>query len=188
MIAYLQGKLIGKTENYVVIQAGGIGYKVFAPGNILEKDINTEVELHTYLQVREDAMNLFGFLSRTELVTFELLISVSGVGPKVALSILSGSDPSYIQNAIIAQDTAVFTSISGVGRKIAERIIVELKEKVGSLPILGSITGTSAGELITALETLGYSQREIKEALANINRADSVEEQLRQALKILSKK
>ena len=188
MIAYIQGKLIGKSESYVVVQAGGIGYKIFVPGSVLEREIHSEIELHTYMQVREDAMNLYGFLTRPELATFELLISVSGVGPKMALSILSAGDPSYIQNAIVSQDVTVFTGISGVGRKTAERIIVELKEKMGALmPVSTGGMGT-AGEVVAALESLGYSQKEIRDAITVIDRSNSVEDQIRQALKALSRK
>jgi holliday junction DNA helicase RuvA len=189
MIAFLQGKLIGKTDAYGVVLTGGVGYKVFAPGSVLEKEIDSDLEVYIYTQVREDAMNLYGFLTRAELATFELLISVSGVGPKMALSILSAGDPNHIQNAIVNQDVAVFTAISGVGRKTAERIIVELKEKMGAMVHSepGSVT-SSAGELMIALESLGYSQREIREVLSHIERSAPVEEQLRQALKVLSKK
>lgn len=190
MIAYLQGKMIGKTDSYAVVLTGGVGYKVFAAGSVLGKEIGSEVELYIYTQVREDAFNLYGFLTRSELSTFELLISVSGVGPKMALSVLSAGEPSFIQNAIVSQDVSVFTNISGVGRKTAERIIVELKEKMGNLIPSETVSGQrgSAGDLVAALEAFGYSNREIREAITSVDRTAGVEDQLRQALKILGKK
>lgn len=184
MIGYISGKVIGKNEAYLLVQTGGIGFRVFGTPRILEKEIGAPVELHTYLQVREDAMNLYGFESAAELHFFEMLITVSGVGPKMALAVLSAGDIDLVKSAIISQDAAVFTKIGGVGKKTAERIIVELKEKLGS----GTVSfGGKSEDLLGALESLGYSNREIKDVLGRLDHSLPQEEKLRQALKLLSK-
>ncbi len=169
-----------------MLENNGIGYRVTVPPNVLEKPLNSEAELHTFLQVREDALNLFGFISIAELDFFELLITVSGVGPKMAMSVLSAGDIELIKNAISNQDLAMFTKIGGVGKKTAERIIVELKEKIGVISSGGTTSGGS-DDLLSALEGLGYSTREIKEVLAKLDHNLPSEEKLRQALKYLSK-
>ncbi len=185
MIGYISGKIIGKSENYLLVQTGGIGFRIFGTPRILEKEISSTIGLHTYLQVREDALNLFGFETAAELHFFELLITVSGVGPKMALAVLSAGDIDLVKNAIIAQDAAVFTKVSGVGKKTAERIIVELKEKLGSGTIAIGSLGRS-DDLLNALESLGYSNREIKDVLGKLDHSLPQEEKLRQALKLLS--
>lgn len=186
MIGYIKGKIIGKTDNQVLVENNGIGYRVMATPKILGLPLNSEVEIHTYLQVREDALNLYGFQNQAELDFFELLITVSGVGPKMAMTVLSAGDINLIQNAISSQDVAVFTKLGGVGKKTAERIIVELKEKLGSVSGVYGMSGGS-DDILSALESLGYSTREIKEALTKIDHNAASEEKLRQALKYLSK-
>ncbi len=186
MIGYIKGKIIAKSDNHVLVENNGIGYRIMVVPKVLELPINTEVELHTYLQVREDALNLYGFQTIPELNFYELLITVSGVGPKMAMTVLSAGDINLIQNAISAQDVGVFTKLGGVGKKTAERIIVELKEKLGSFSgHAGAIGGSD--DILSALEGLGYSTREIKEVLSKIDHQASSEEKLRQALKHLSK-
>ncbi|TSC66005.1 MAG: holliday junction ATP-dependent DNA helicase RuvA [Candidatus Doudnabacteria bacterium Gr01-1014_77] len=185
MIGYIKGKIIGKNEQSLLLENNGIGYRVFSTPQVLTIDIGQEIELHTHLQVREDAFNLFGFQSPAELAFFELLTTVSGVGPKVALSVLSAGDLELIKGAIVSQDAAVFTKVGGVGKKTAERIIMELKEKLS-----GSFTVTGLGksdDLLGALEQLGYSVREIKEVLNKIDHTLPTEEKLKQALKYLGK-
>jgi Holliday junction DNA helicase RuvA len=188
MIGYIRGKIIGKTESQILLENNGIGYRLSVTPKVLEKAIGTETELHTFLQVREDALNLFGFESAADLSFFELLITVSGVGPKMAMTVLSAGDMDLIKNAIASQDLAVFTKMGGVGKKTAERIIVELKEKLGSALLSGTgSVGGSGDDLLSALEGLGYSTREIKEVLGKIDHTLPSEEKLRQALKYLSK-
>jgi|SRR5579872_1864501 len=186
MIAYLKGKIISKGENYVVLENNGVGYKVFTTPKILEMPIATELELYTYLQVREDAQVLFGFSNPADLQFFELLITVSGVGPKLALSILSAENTELVKQAISTQDSAIFTRIGGIGKKTAEKIILELKEKMGALQ-LDKGAAKNSGDVINALENLGYSNKEIKEVLAKLDHSLSSEEKLRQALKILGR-
>jgi Holliday junction DNA helicase RuvA len=189
MIASLRGIITAKDLNSLVLETGGIGYRVLCTAGLAgECKIGQEMHLHTYLQVREDAMVLFGFAEQAELDFFELLITVSGVGPKMALSVLNAGNSEMVKEAIAAEDAAVFTKIGGVGRKTAEKIIVELKEKVGALGYSRE-SGGSAGsdDLLVALEQLGYSAREIKEVLPKLERGASAEIRLRQALKLLGR-
>ncbi len=185
MIGYIKGKIIGKGESYLLVENNGLGYRVVVTPATYEKNLGSDLELHTYLQVREDALNLFGFATVAELQFFELLITVSGVGPKMAMSVLSAGDIELIKNAIISEDIIVFTKIGGVGKKTAERITVELKEKLGALT---NLTGglSKSDEVLSALESLGYSNKEIKDSLLKVDRSLSSEEKIRQALKYLS--
>jgi Holliday junction DNA helicase RuvA len=187
MIGYIKGKIIGKTESQILLENNGIGYRLSVTPKVLDKAMASEVELHTYLQVREDALNLYGFENANDLNFFELLLTVSGVGPKMAMTILSSGDMDLIKNAIASQDLAVFTKMGGVGKKTAERIIVELKEKLGSVLLSGKGVVGGGDDILAALEGLGYSTREIKEVLGKIDMNLSSEEKLRQALKYLSK-
>jgi holliday junction DNA helicase RuvA len=186
MIGYIKGRIIGKDESHILVETNGIGYLVSTVPAVLEKEIGSEAEVFTYLQVREDALNLFGFLTKAELSFFELLISVSGVGPKMALTILSSGENDLIKQAIVSEDIAVFTKIGGVGRKTAERIVVELKEKLGALTHSEGMHATGSEDLLLALENLGYSRKEIKDVLVKLDHSLNSEEKLRQALKLLS--
>ncbi len=189
MIASLRGTVTAKELNSLVVETSGVGYRVLAtPGVIAEAQIGAAIFLHTYLQVREDAMILFGFSTHAEQEFFELLISVSGVGPKMALTVLSAGNAELVQDAIAAGDAAVFTKIGGVGRKTAEKIIVELKDKVGALGYgkAGSVAGGS-DMIFAALEQFGYSQKEIKDILPKLDHAAPTEERIRQALKLLGR-
>jgi Holliday junction DNA helicase RuvA len=187
MIASITGVVSNKEQQSLVVEAGGIGYKIFTTQALAASTrIGENIRLQTYLQVREDAMVLFGFAQKSELEFFEMLITVSGVGPKVALSILSAGNLDMIKDAIAAGDVAVFTKVGGVGRKTAEKIIVELKEKVGALGYAtAGAASVSSDLLIQALEQLGYSNKEVREVLPKVKRDGSVEDQLRQALRIL---
>jgi Holliday junction DNA helicase RuvA len=189
MIASLHGKIIAKDLQRLVVETGGIGYSVFVtPPVAAGHAVGEDIQLHTYLQVREDALVLFGFVEHAELEFFEMLITVSGVGPKVALSVLSAGNAEMVKQAIASSDVAVFTKVGGVGRKTAEKIIVELKDKVGALGYARESASGSSEDLIRALEQLGYSQMEIKDVLPKLDRSSSPEEQLRVALKELSKR
>lgn len=190
MIAYLKGKILSKSETAVVLENQGIGYKVFLPAAIL---LNLRVGdiaiFHIHTHVREDQLTLYGFLSAKELDLFESLLSVSGVGPKVALAILSGADPDTIISAIASGDSAVFTKVSGVGKKTGERIVMELKEKIGDS--MGSTIGSShyIAESLDALLALGYSKQEAREALNRVSK-DIKESSgiVKEALKVLGKR
>ncbi len=183
MIAYLKGKILEKSLTYIIIENGGIGYKVFVTPDTLTKSAGDEVSLYTYMKVADDGHSLFGLPSFAALQFFELLITVSGVGPKMALAILSAGQIESIKQAIANQDAAIFTRISGIGSKTAERIIVDLKNKVGA-------TDSSAGpssEIFDALLALGYNQREVREVISKVDNSKPQEQQLKQALQLLSK-
>lgn len=184
MIAYLKGKVLEKSSGYIILENNGLGYKVFVTPEILESRVGDTVSVFTYLKVSEDGQALFGLPDFETLQFFEMLITVSGVGPKVALAILSAARADAIRQAIISQDAGIFTRISGVGTKTAEKIIVELKNKVGVLDVPGAKTSS---EVFDALLTLGYSQREVREVIGKLDASLSQGEQIKQALKILGK-
>ncbi|MBI2021013.1 Holliday junction branch migration protein RuvA [Candidatus Giovannonibacteria bacterium] len=186
MIGYLSGSIIFKGERFAVLDIGGVGYKVFlsAP-SLKEISLKYEVKLWTHLHVKEDAMDLYGFLNRSELEFFESLISISGIGPKSALGALSIAPVDTIKKAISAGDTTYLTKVSGIGKKTAEKIILELKDKMG----LSSIPPEELKEdsdILDALESLGYSQRESREMLKKIPaNITGRENRLKEALRII---
>jgi Holliday junction DNA helicase RuvA len=186
MISYLFGKIIRKTKQTVVIVVQGVGYEVhLSPLHLVSLHIGNEYAFHTHLQIREDAHELYGFADADTLDFFRILIGVSGVGPKSALNIVSLGSVDDIRNAIGRGDIAFLTQVSGIGKKIAERIVVELKDK---LAVAGTSSGSSGnlGDVVEALITMGYSREEGRAALQGLNPADPVETLLKQALKNLS--
>jgi holliday junction DNA helicase RuvA len=183
MIAKLRGRPAGRTLEGVVLDVGGVGYLVRTTVRALHKaDGAEEVELDTYLHVREDALQLYGFAEPAERELFEQLLSVSGVGPKVALAIVSGSTPRELRRAIALEDTTRFIAIPGIGKKTAQRVVLELKEKLGLEEELGP---GGAPELVArdALVELGYTVVEAERALASTDPEAPAEERVRQALK-----
>ncbi len=191
MIRLLRGSVAGRGRDYLVVDvgqaAGGLGFKVNTPEPTAARFTEgAAVFLHTYLQVREDALTLFGFESEDELGIFELLLSVSGVGPKAALSILSTLSPDALRLALANEEPALVARAPGIGRRTAEKIIVELKDKIkapaSNLEALAQMTNTDA-EVIDALVALGYSIVEAQRAVQKLPReAVGVEERLRLAL------
>jgi len=190
MIAQLTGTIINKGLNYLVVDVAGVGYKVFASATtVLETPLNAAAMFFVHSYIREDQISLYGFLSANELNLFELLISVSGVGPKVALNVMSGATASAIASAIKSGDPAVFTQVSGVGKKIGERIVIELKEKMERIGTDNSSAASrQLSESLHALTSLGYGEREAREALKKVP-AEFTESGniVRAALKILGK-
>lgn len=184
MIAYLQGKILEKSLSYIILVNQGIGYKIYTTPEVLENGIGSEIKLYIYMKVSEDGQALFGLPDFETLQFFEMLITVSGVGPKVALAILSSARADAIKSAIANQDAGIFTRISGVGTKTAEKIIVELKNKVG---LLDSPLAKSSSEVFDALLALGYNNREVREIIGKVDAGTSQGEQIKQALKLLSK-
>jgi Holliday junction DNA helicase RuvA len=183
MIASLRGRVVGRRLDGVVLDVNGVGYLVQTTTRALRKaQGREEVTLETYLHVREDALQLYGFAEPAERELFELLLSVSGVGPKVALAILSGSTPSDLRRAIALEDTTRFLAIPGIGRKTAQRVVLELKEKLGSVEAIGESPGQ---ELVArdALVELGYSVPEAERALAATDPSLPPEERVRLALR-----
>jgi len=186
MIAYLKGTILEKGLTYIILENNNIGYKVFATPETLDMKIGETAALFIYHKVSEDSQSLYGLPDFQTLQFFELLITVSGVGPKVALAILSAARVEAVRQAIANQDAGLFTRISGIGLKTAEKIIVELKNKVGALE-----TGAGAaasGDVFEALIALGYNQREVRDALKKIDLALPSQMQLREALKVLGSK
>lgn len=183
MLAFLRGTILEKGLNYLIVENQGLGYKVFVTPEIMQKPIGEEAALYVYHKVSEDGQSLFGLPNFQALQFFELLITVSGVGPKVALAILSSATVDSVKQAIGSQDAGLFTRISGIGNKTAERIIVDLKNKVGSL----STGGGEGVEVFDALLALGYNQREARDVLNKIDRSLTAAEQIRQALRLLGR-
>jgi Holliday junction DNA helicase RuvA len=182
VIARLTGKPVARTADGLVLDVGGVGYLLRPSVRALQKtEPEREVTLDTYLHVREDALQLYAFAEPAERELFEHLLSVSGVGPKVALLIVSGSTPSELRRAIVLEDTARFLAIPGVGKKTAERVVLELKEKLG-LEQIGP-EGTVDFVARDALLELGYSIVEADRALATTDPEAPPEERVRQALR-----
>src|SRR3954470_2585304 len=160
MIRMVRGPVIARGKDYLVIDVGGIGYKVsVTEPAALAANINEQVMLHTYLQVREDALNLFGFSDVEELAMFELLLGVNGVGPKVALSTLSVLSPDMLRMAVSAEEPAMIGRVPGVGKRTAEKIVLELRDKVKQVSGIQSLAFASDvdSEVVDALISLGYS-------------------------------
>lgn len=195
MFYSLTGKLAFKSEQFSAVNCGGVAFKCFTTKNTLSSlpETGSEVTLFTYLSVREDALDLFGFISEDELEAFKLLIGVSGVGPKAALAILSQLSPNEFFTAVSTGDAKSITAANGVGPKIAQRIIIELKDKFGAFSVsdinssssVASASSSGYIEAISGLVALGYSQAEATEALKNADRSLSAEELIKVALKNL---
>ena len=182
MSARLRGRPIGNTPEGLIVDVGGVGYLVAAtPTAVRAADGAAEVALHTYLHVREDALQLYGFAEAAERQLFVQLLSVNGVGPKVALAIVSGSPAADLRRAIVLEDTARFQAIPGIGK----RIVLELKEKLGDAPVPISSAGGTQPHVVArdALVELGYSVGEAEQALAAVDPELPPEERVRQALK-----
>ncbi len=175
MIAHLRGKLIHKEPGQAIVEAAGVGYDVVIsiPTFTTLPSVGAETSLHIHTQVSEDQIALFGFLDREEKRLFERLITVSGVGPKLAIKILSGLSPERTVQAIRAQDHAQLTRIPGVGKKLAERLVVELKDKLEDFavaPTPSSVAGPAVDDVLSALTNLGYqrpaAERAIEQSIA----------------------
>lgn len=196
MISYIKGKLEAKNLDNVIIEIGGIGYKIFMSATSMDRlgEVGTEVKVHTYMRVREDDISLYGFCTNEELKMFEQLLGVSGVGAKVALSILANISPSSFALAIITGDLNTLKSLPGIGAKSAQRMILELKDKMKTqeaietefIPTKTAIKNDKAKDAIEALQVLGYARRDIDLAISKINTNElSVEEIIKQGLKYL---
>jgi Holliday junction DNA helicase RuvA len=190
MIAQIEGTISYMKEGYVVLLVGGVGYKVFVSAYTLGKLAGQGMAtLHTYMYVREDTLALYGFLTQEELDMFELLISVSGVGPKAALGILSIADPTMIRTAILNHDASILTKVSGVGKKTAERVILDLENKVAAVPVQHQAGVMMESDALDALLAMGYAVTEAREALKAVP-ADvkDVGEKVKWVLRNLGKK
>ena len=198
MIAYLRGMLSFKADEYIIIDLNGVGYKVFMSKSAIDSlpDNNNEIKEYTNMRVKEDDVSLFGFNSNEELHTFELLISVGGIGAKSAIAILSNITPSKFALAVITNDVGTLKKLQGIGPKTAQRIILELKDKIKTeeaitLPNNDEIeekiiNEENQEELIQALQVLGYRRFEINAVLPKLKQTE-LEERIKEALQYLSK-
>ena len=205
MLAYVKGELAQKQIGYVVIDVGGLGYKIFMSEPSIDEigNIGDEVKVHTYYKVSEDDISLFGFNTQEELRMFELLISVSGIGAKTAIAMLACIEPSQFAIAVISDDIDTLKRIPGVGPKSAQRIVLELKDKMKKEQQIAELTNASleqkskvkkiivadskVQEAIDALQVLGYTKKDVEKALERIDTADlSVEDIIKRALRELS--
>ncbi len=200
MFAYIKGSLEEKATNYVVIDVGGIGYKIFMSNISINEigELGKIVKVHTYYYVREDNISLYGFLHHDELKMFELLLSVSGIGAKSAIAMLSNITPAGFACAIISNNVALLKKIPGIGPKTAQRIILELQDKLKSEEELTKndkqteisfvSNSENVNEAVQALQILGYNKKEIDKAFEKIANTDvSVEELIKKGLSILSR-
>ena len=201
MYAYIKGTLEIKTAEYVVVETSGIGYKIFMSETAIDKlgELGSQVKIHTYLRVREDDMSLFGFNTNEELRMFELLLSVSGVGAKSAIVILSNITPSSFALAVITDDVGKLKKLPGIGPKTAQRIILELKDKLKAVEdtdkceleeMLAKKEADSekVSEALAALQVLGYGRKEIEKAFEKLDLAElSVEDIIKKGLLYLAK-
>ncbi|MFM2369260.1 MAG: Holliday junction branch migration protein RuvA [Bacteroidota bacterium] len=193
MIAHIQGKLVEKTPTQVVIDCGGVGYDVNISLHTYSLLPNTDfIKLYTHLQIKEDAHTLFGFVEKSEREIFKLLVSVSGIGASIARTMLSSLDPKQITNAIASGDVVTIQSIKGIGSKTAQRVILDLKEKVLKLYDLDEVSmsqsNTNRDEALSALEVLGFVRKTSERIVEKIIKEDpdaSVESIIKKALKNL---
>lgn len=197
MISYICGELAAVEKEKAIVDVGGIGYGIYMPGQAMAllPPVGNQVKIHTYLNVREDAMQLFGFLTRDDLEVFKLVIGVSGIGPKGGLSILSKLSPDDLRFAVLSGDVKAISSAPGIGKKTAEKLIIELKDKLNIEDVLNHAAGNdkvpsvdaSSGiqsEAVQALVALGYGSTESLRAVKQVELENpTVEDVLKEALK-----
>ncbi len=188
MIGSIKGEIILKADKFLIIEANGVGYKINAsPETLLQaKKTGDRVMLWIHTHIREDAMDLYGFLDYKELIFFEMLIGVSGIGPRSALVILGIATIDTLKRAIATGDTAYLTKISGIGRKTAEKIVIELRDKIEEQSGEGSLQGEL--DALEALKSLGYGERDAREALKKVSGEQDTNAKIREALKMLGNK
>ena len=189
MIGKIKGKLEFIKNGYALVDVGGVGYRIYstiyALGKISGK-VDVEFFIHTH--VREDAILLYGFLSQEELEMFELLISISGVGPKAGMGILTVASPKTIKTAILNEDASILTKVSGVGKKTADRVILELKNKIADMPESEKEGAVGNSDAIEALVSMGYSITEAREALKSVPKdVKDIGERVKRSLRNLGK-
>ncbi|MDY6931127.1 MAG: Holliday junction branch migration protein RuvA [Halobacteriota archaeon] len=196
MISLIRGTIELKTDEYVVVDVNGLGLEISVPLSTLVglAEIGEEVKLFTHLQMRDDSLRLYGFLSLKEKELFELLINISGVGPKMAISILSDIPQEKLERAIIQEDLVTLTNVSGIGKKTAQRLILELKEKIGQLSYdvdfdSGTMGSDILDDAVFALVSLGYSEKDarksVKTASESIKGTYTLEELIKKTLATL---
>lgn len=199
MFAYLKGVFESRTLDYIVVDVNGIGYKIFMSENSMKKigELGSIIKVHTYVKVREDDISIYGFASNEELRMFELLVSVSGIGAKSAIAILSNIEPSAFAVAVISDNVGALKKLPGIGAKSAQRIILELKDKLKTIDVeddsseeLKAVINKKQNteELISALQVLGYTKKEVEKIIPKLdNKDDNLENLIKKALLLLSK-
>ena len=201
MIGYIKGEVAAIYEDRIVLECGGIGYNIFMPASSIDliDGIGITTRIYTYLLVREDALQLYGFLTKDDLDLYKMLISVNGIGPKGGLALLSVMTADELRFAIMSQDAKAIGKAPGIGPKTAQRVIIDLKDKIDigsafddtrNIPSDGGAGIPQGGikdEAVEALVALGYSQSESYKAVRNVTDADSVESVLKQALTLMSR-
>ena len=200
MISYIRGELTAIEEDKVIVDVNGVGFGIYMPGQAMNllPPIGKEVKLHTYMNVREDAMQLFGFLTRDDLKVFRLVIGVSGIGPKGGLNILSQLSPDDLRFAVMSHDVRAISAAPGIGRKTAEKLIIELKDKLSMEDVLEKVSEKDTTEVshtsnqvqaeaVQALVALGYGNTEALKAVKKVDITDdtTVEDVLKLALKYI---
>src|SRR3989344_714464 len=188
MISSLKGNVEYKETNMLVVGVGGVGYKVLVPTNVvLGIRMGEPVFLWTHLAVRENSQELFGFLERDDLNAFELLITISGIGPKTALGILNVAPPAVLRQAVASNDTSYLTRVSGIGKKNAEKIVLELKDKLKTSEADKSVDVKGESDVLEALVALGFAERDAREALKVVPKEmKNTSERVKAAIKNLS--
>jgi Holliday junction DNA helicase RuvA len=190
VIARIAGKLVAKYPPQIVVDVNGIGYEIDVPMSTLYQlpATGADVTLLTHLLVREDAHQLYGFATESERALFRQLLKISGVGARTALSVLSGMSVADVKQAVTEQDASRFTRVPGIGKKTAERLLLELKDKldIAIVAVTAEAAG-SGGDVLNALRALGYNDKEAHFAVKNLDSGLSVTEGIRQALKVLSR-
>ncbi|HEY4494760.1 MAG TPA: Holliday junction branch migration protein RuvA [Candidatus Paceibacterota bacterium] len=193
MISSLKGNIVRIDPKYIVLDVNGVGYRVFVNTDLISKigdNKNEQITLFTYMAVRENSIDLYGFISLSELKFFELLIGISGIGPKTAMGILNVASVHALEKAINSSDTTHLTKVSGLGKKVADKIVLELKDKIENvIETEGSKQDMkNDADALEALKSLGYSQHEARGALKEVSKTISkTSEKIKEALKILGK-
>lgn len=189
MIAHIEGKVRMRGDKFLIINANGVSYHIFTGHQVIKKARNGEnFSLWTHLYVRENAMELFGFLEYAELEFFKMLIQISGIGPKSALGVLAVAPLDTLKKAISSGETSYLTKVSGIGRKSAEKIILELQDKLGALGDAGAQSFRDEQDVLQALQSLGYSLHEAREALRRVPmEIEGAGARIKEALKMLGK-
>lgn len=190
MIAKIEGEIVRNNGSYLVVSAGGVGYKIHCLSAVLDKHKEgAKVALWTHSAIRENAFDLYGFISKDEIDLFELLLTVSGIGPKTALNIMNVASPEILRKSILTGNAGYLVKMSGIGKKNAEKIVLELHGKVGSGTEEGMLVEADDSDVLEALFALGYSQKAARDALKEVSaEIESESERIKEALKILTTK
>jgi len=189
MISRLEGKILMRGDRFLIIDVNNIAYKIFVtPKELKNAKKDENFSLWTHLHVREDALELYGFREYAEMEFFEMLIQISGIGPKSAIGVLSVAPLDTIKKAISSGETSYLTKVSGIGRKTAEKIVLELREKLGELESQASGMFKEDQDVLSAMESLGYSRQEAREVVKQIpENIQGTGQRVKEALKILGK-